>query len=195
MKNKILHTLLLNADGSPFNSLPLTTYHWQDAIRLYFLGKVSVIENYSDWKIHSEKFQMNVPSVIMLKEYHYVKHKTDFNRENVFLRDDYICQYCGNDFVDNKKLLSLDHVIPSAKGGKTNFNNIVTCCTKCNLAKGDKIIKPNKKPKVPTYYQLLEKRIDYPITVPHESWKNYLPWEDKDLIFVKKRKVKNYAKL
>lgn len=187
MKNKNLHTLLLNADCSPLSILPLTTYHWHDAVRLFFGDKVSIIESYSNWKIHSEKMQMNVPSVVILKEYHHIKNKIDFNRDNVFLRDDYICQFCGGDFVDNKNQLTLDHVIPSSKNGKTNFKNIVTCCSKCNREKGDKIILPNKKPVIPTYYQLLEKRKDYPIIVPNENWKDYLPWDDKDLIIVRKQ--------
>ena len=56
-------------------------------------------------------------------------------RKKVYERDKYRCVYCG-DFHD----LSLDHVIPESKGGKTNAENLVTCCMACNLKKSNKTL-------------------------------------------------------
>ena len=52
-------------------------------------------------------------------------------REEIKARDGYTCVYCGSE--DN---LTIDHVIPQCKGGKTNSSNCVTACRSCNQAKG-----------------------------------------------------------
>ena len=57
-----------------------------------------------------------------------------FSRQNVYLRDGYRCQYCN--WTGPLSNLTLDHLIPSAKGGKTTWDNIVTACKNCNLRKG-----------------------------------------------------------
>jgi 5-methylcytosine-specific restriction endonuclease McrA len=55
------------------------------------------------------------------------------NRQNIFKRDKGECQYCGS-----RKNLTIDHVIPKSKGGKTNWMNLITACHRCNVIKGDK---------------------------------------------------------
>lgn len=59
-----------------------------------------------------------------------------YSRQNVYKRDKYICQYCLKKF--DKKELTIDHVIPRCKGGKSVWTNVVACCNKCNSKKGDK---------------------------------------------------------
>lgn len=61
-------------------------------------------------------------------------HGPRFSRQNVYLRDGYRCQYCN--WTGPLANLTLDHLIPSAKGGKTTWDNIVTACKTCNLRKG-----------------------------------------------------------
>ncbi len=61
-----------------------------------------------------------------------------FSRQNVYLRDGHTCAYCGNKF--GLSHLTLDHLVPIALGGKTNWNNIVTACKNCNSRKGSKTI-------------------------------------------------------
>ena len=61
-----------------------------------------------------------------------------FSRQNVYLRDGYRCQYCN--WSGPLSNLTLDHLIPSAKGGKTTWDNIVTACKNCNLRKGARSI-------------------------------------------------------
>jgi 5-methylcytosine-specific restriction endonuclease McrA len=67
-------------------------------------------------------------------------------------RDNYSCVYCGS-----KKDLTIDHVIPKSKGGQNTWNNLVTCCSPCNLKKGDKSLndinmRMIKKPTEPTIF-------------------------------------------
>ena len=59
-----------------------------------------------------------------------------FNRQNLFERDGYRCQYCGNSFV--AKELNMDHVVPRDRGGKTSWENVVTSCIRCNSRKGNR---------------------------------------------------------
>jgi 5-methylcytosine-specific restriction endonuclease McrA len=55
------------------------------------------------------------------------------SRQNIFKRDGQKCQYCGS-----AKSLTLDHVIPKSRGGKSSWQNLVAACNKCNSVKGDK---------------------------------------------------------
>lgn len=57
-------------------------------------------------------------------------------RERIFARDNYTCQYCG----EHGKRLECDHVIPVARGGSHDEENLVTACFKCNRSKRDKLV-------------------------------------------------------
>merc|ERR1712157_614941 len=86
--------------------------------------------------------------------------KPAFSRRNVFLRDGYQCQYCNNRFLSHD--LSFDHVVPRSKGGHISWENVVTCCHKCNGMKGSltidqihlKGMKLARKPRVPSVFDL-----------------------------------------
>jgi len=87
--------LVLNADFRPLSYYPLSLWSWQDAIKAVFLERVNIVANY-DRAVHSPSFEMKLPSVVSLKTF--VKPSTHpaFTRFNVFLRDRFICQYCGD---------------------------------------------------------------------------------------------------
>ena len=118
-----------------------------------------------------------MPSVILLKQYQQHNGKIEFSRHNVILRDDYTCQYCKEKFPF--KELTFDHVIPKREGGKTTWKNIVSACMNCNQEKGHSRIRPARMPTIPSYYDLAKNRRKRPITVPNESWKNYLGWNSE----------------
>lgn len=65
-------------------------------------------------------------------------HGPRFSRQNVYLRDGFRCQYCH--WTGALTNLTLDHLIPLARGGKTSWDNIVTACKACNLRKGARTI-------------------------------------------------------
>ena len=65
------HTLLLNADAQPVSYLPLSIIKWKEAITYLWLDKVTVLEWYDDWMVHSASWETRVPAVIMLKEMEY----------------------------------------------------------------------------------------------------------------------------
>jgi 5-methylcytosine-specific restriction endonuclease McrA len=166
-------TLVLNADAQPVSYLPLSAIQWKEAITYMYLEKCEVLEWYDDWIVSSAKWETRVPAVIMLKDYMRRRRRPRFSKTNVYLRDLYTCQYCSNEFI--RKDLTLDHVLPLSKGGKTNWSNIVAACMRCNTAKGNKtIMKPKVAPYEPTYYELVNKRKQLEFSLRHPSWQQYV---------------------
>jgi 5-methylcytosine-specific restriction endonuclease McrA len=166
-------TLLLNADGNPVSYMPLSVINWQDSIKYMVLDKASVLAWHDNWIVRSARWETPVPSIIMLREYMKPKTSIRFSRSNVYLRDKYICQYCGTKL--DKRDCTLDHVVPTSKGGKSVFENSVTACSPCNANKGDKLEpKPMRKPHKPDYYELVNNRKKMNIQVRHASWLEYL---------------------
>ena len=156
--------LLLNADFRPLNYYPLSLCSWQDAIKSVFLERVTVIENYN-LEAHSPNLSIKLPSVIALKDFVMPKRKPAFTRFNVFLRDNFTCQYCHEMFSANE--LTFDHLVPKCLNGKTTWDNVVSACTSCNLKKGRKLLnftemKLNKKPRRPSSIQLQNNGRNFP---------------------------------
>jgi len=129
--------LILNADYQPISYFPLSLWSWQDSIKAVFLDRVNIIAEYES-EVRSSSFSMKIPSVIALKKYIPISKKPPFTRFNLFLRDNFSCQYCGNIFSSND--LTFDHVTPKSKGGKTRWENVVAACSKCNLKKSDLLL-------------------------------------------------------
>lgn len=105
---------------------------------LWFQGKVEVLEFHAI-QVCSPSRSFNLPSVIRLKEYvrPYFSLSVRLSRQNIFLRDSHTCQYCYQKF--NEKKLTIDHVVPLSKGGRHEWTNVTTACSKCNNRKGDKL--------------------------------------------------------
>ena len=122
--------LVLNADFRPLSYYPLSLWSWQDTIKAVFLDRVNIVSEY-DRVVRSPSFEFRLPSVVSLKTYVKPSRTPAFTRFNVFLRDRFTCQYCG-DHHD----LTFDHVTPRSKGGQTTWENVVTACSPCNLLKG-----------------------------------------------------------
>ena len=109
---------------------------WKTAITLFFLEKVDVLEEY-DEAISSPSVTLRAPAVARLKRpFGGVKRGVKFSRVNLFTRDAFRCQYCGQRKAPRE--LSYDHVVPRHKGGKTLWENIVAACHPCNSHKGSR---------------------------------------------------------
>lgn len=165
--------LLLNADAQPVSMLPLSTLSWQEAIRYMVLEKATVLEWYDDWVVRSVNWSTPVPAVVMLKEFQKKKNTVRYSKHNVFLRDGFTCQYCGD--TVNSRTATLDHVLPSSYGGKSTWENSVCACGPCNSSKGNnhKIV-PKIKPWKPSYYQLVDRRKKLGWDHPPPQWRYYL---------------------
>ena len=108
--------LLLNSD---FN--PISIIKWRRAIVLLFKEKVKFISSrvvrlVSYVKIPYKKLLSVRPSKNLIKKI-----------------GNYTCAYCGS--FNN---LTVDHLIPTSRGGTHTFDNLVCACRKCNEEKGNR---------------------------------------------------------
>ena len=173
--------LVLNADFRPLSYFPLSLSSWQDAVKAVFMNRVTVVSEY-DQQVHSPSFEMNIPSVISLKEYVPIDRRPAFTRFNVFLRDGFSCQYCGGRFATEQ--LTFDHVIPRSRGGRTLWENVVTACSPCNLHKGNRLLKDSglhiqRLPEPPTPWLLQQNGRAFPPNYLHVSWSDFLYWDSE----------------
>ena len=119
--------------------LPVSKINWKKALKLILLDKAESLDIKEDRivinTVLDKKF--TISKVIRLLHDSNVKiirkKFTPYSRKAVYRRDNYKCGYCLSE--DN---LTLDHVIPSSRGGTNTFENTVTACRDCNNVKGDK---------------------------------------------------------
>lgn len=188
MKEKNSKCLVLNADYSP-----LTVIGWQKALIWSVKHQynnhigVEIIDFYKDDYIMGVNKKHPIPAVVKTAKYFKLHNKhVNFSRKNLFVRDNFECQYCGA--KPDIKSLTYDHVIPKSlwknkNGSPTSWTNIVTACVDCNRKKGNKTpsqagmnlknlpVMPTKSAKyLPITSFLLSIRSEVP-----EEWKNYLP--------------------
>lgn len=181
--------LLLNADFSP-----LRIISWQRAIvwsMNYDDGSsysIDILAHYKDDYIKcSGGKQYPIPAVAKTIQYFDVYQRNiNFSRKNLFLRDDFTCQYCGIEYPANQ--LTYDHVIPKSRHKEnrkhsTNWTNIVTACVKCNAKKGNKtpeeanmvLLKKPIRPKYSTIYLPWHKDL-LNIGMSHASYEEWKPF-------------------
>jgi 5-methylcytosine-specific restriction endonuclease McrA len=168
--------LVLNADFQPLSYYPLSLWSWQEVVKAVFLDRVQVLSAY-DRLVRSPGFAMELPSVVALRRYIQPAKYPAFTRFNLFLRDQFICQYCGAHHD-----LTFDHVIPRNQGGRTTWENVVAACAPCNLHKGGRMPKacgmhPHTAPRRPTVRQLHNTGRAFPPNYLHESWNDFLYWD------------------
>jgi 5-methylcytosine-specific restriction endonuclease McrA len=168
--------LVLNADFRPMSYFPLSLWTWQDAVKAAYLDRVTILAEYEDI-VHSQRSEIKIPSVVVLKDYVKPTKSTAFTRFNLFLRDEFTCQYCGA-----AGDLTFDHVIPRASGGRTTWENVVASCSPCNLRKGSKSLRQasmslQRLPVQPNPAALMNSGRKFPPNHLHESWMDFLYWD------------------
>lgn len=154
--------LVLNADYQPIN---VTSF--QKGYKLVWKGKAEVVkEDPTDVIMTSRSIAR--PKVIRLLTYLYLPYRRlNLSKQNVYRRDGFKCVYCGSGAN-----LTLDHVLPRSRGGDNSWENLVTCCRKCNAKKDDRTpeearMRMRHKPFVPTFSHLIEvEELEYSVTVP-----------------------------
>ncbi len=157
------------------NYQPLNVCNVRRALVLLDREKAELMENGRGY-VHSVSRPFPVPSVIRL--YHMVKRplvRRRLSRRAVFIRDRYTCQYCGL----QSRSLTLDHILPRSKGGRHQWDNVVSACKRCNHRKAGqtpqeasmRLMKQPATPR-PNPFYLFENR-----TVL-EEWRPFIPWVD-----------------
>jgi 5-methylcytosine-specific restriction endonuclease McrA len=189
MKPQNSRCLILNADYTPIGIIS-----WKRALVWAYRHEensrvgVEIIDFYkNDYICGANNKKIPIPAVVKTAKYFRLNHQSvNFSRKNLFIRDNYSCQYCGSEKEINQ--LTYDHVIPKSVwnkniGSPTCWTNIVTACVECNRKKGNRTPKeanmplrnlpvvPNKSAKyLPVRGLLLKIRSDIP-----KEWTIYLP--------------------
>jgi len=133
--------LVLNVDYSPIGIIDWRKsmiWAYKHINRRY--SSIEIIEYYQNDYIVLVNKNIKVPAVVKTTKFFKLNNlSANFSRKNLFIRDNYTCQYCGYKFSTNK--LTYDHVIPKSKWphknqSATSWTNIVTACFSCNRKKG-----------------------------------------------------------
>lgn len=170
----VMRSLLLNSSYEPMRIIS-----WQKALVLWFQEKVEILE-YHPVFARSVRSSFQLPSVLRLKAYVRPRalNAVRFCRENVYIRDQFTCQYCGDQLPG--KQLTLDHVVPVSKAGKKTWNNVVTACRGCNQKKANRT--PDqarmpllKQPSAPAWLPVVQVELQ-PGQVP-SIWLQYLRYK------------------
>lgn len=163
--------LVLNASYEP-----LRIISWQKALMMWFQDKVEILEYHTAFA-RSVSTSFKLPSVLRLKTYIRPKRidGVRFCRENVYIRDNYTCQYCAVKFP--YKDLTIDHVLPASQGGPKTWTNVVTACRPCNQTKANRTPEKAKmpllkQPKAPAWLPVIEHEMSPGVTP--ENWRDYL---------------------
>lgn len=177
-------TLILNSNYQPMSYYPLSTNSIRKVMKSVLNNRVNVLEEYPE-TIKVSGSTIHLPKVVVLKKFINIDQTPKFTRNNLYLRDLFTCQYCGNHF--DAEHLTFDHLVPKVKGGKTSWDNIVTACNKCNCEKGCKTLKesgmkllnqpfkPNNRTLLNNLIYLNNKYGDYEEKLKQlELWNNWL---------------------
>lgn len=188
--------LVLNRNWQPVNVVGVRrafSLLWQDHARVIDTreGAFSPLdaEDWLELSLNAEvgpgwnyittvRYRILIPKVLLLNSYDRLPlTEVKFNRENIFVRDQYTCQYTGRRCRPSE--LTLDHVIPQDRGGRTSWENIVTCAREINALKanrlpheaGLKLLRRPRKPKLrPFAAMVASSRIE-------KDWLHFLPSE------------------
>lgn len=172
-------TLILNRNWQPVNVATVAralVLLWNESARVVDTADYQTFD-WNDWSklrpadgdafVQAIRMRIRVPEVITLTEYDRLPTAAvTFSRRNIFKRDRFVCQYCGEQ--PGSDALSIDHVVPRAQGGESRWDNCVLACVECNHRKADRTpeqanmtlrkvpVRPQWKPLYATYDRRIE---------------------------------------
>lgn len=167
MRKEFKKCLVLDSSYMPRQVIESTR-----AYVIFSKGNAEIVAN------HTEKFKLANPDTIILRPSiirvnKYINldiTRVPFSYDNVHKRDNYTCVYCGE---DEKRAMSIDHVLPKSRGGVDSFENCVSACIPCNGEKDDMLIeewgREHPNPKRP-HYLMMMKSLEY---IP-EAWMKFM---------------------
>ena len=160
-----MQVLVLNSTYQPINITTLAR-----GFKLVFKEKAEILEYIKGNPIVTDKDKFKRPTVIRLLKYVSVPvRKVQLCRQNIFKRDEFKCLYCGSE-----KNLTIDHIMPSSRGGSNSWENLATCCKGCNNKKDNKTPEEANMhlstiPFRPSYINYIRKFENI-----HKTWKFYV---------------------
>ena len=166
-----LKILILN-----FSYEPLQFCTARRGLVMVLSGRAEQIEC-DGYVVRSPSISLQVPTVIRVLNLvkRKVRKSVSFSKKNILRRDNFMCQYCG----DGDHPLTVDHIIPKSRGGKTIWVNVVVACKPCNMKKGNRTAREAnmRLRKAPSRPKFNFHQIVVPVGPPShvESWMKYLP--------------------
>ena len=179
--------------------LPINVATVRDAIGLVYTESARIVHptsyemfDFESWKdagdfakdaakyLHGCDWKMLVPEVIVLTNYKGInKRQVKFSRRNLFERDKNTCQYCGKRL--KRKNLTIDHVLPKSRGGKSTWDNVILACISCNKRKDNRTPKEAKmrllkKPRQPKWEEVQVGGMRGPMPVSWQSFLSEMYW-------------------
>ncbi|MEM8885956.1 MAG: HNH endonuclease [Planctomycetota bacterium] len=143
-------TLVLNRSW-----VAITTTTVREAVSMVYQGAAKVIcadtyqaHDFASWSdvtashdepcVRTVALRLRVPEIIVLAAYDGFPQRTvAFSRRNLYRRDRYTCQYCQK--RPGTEELTIDHVLPRSRGGRSNWENCVLACVECNKRKANRL--------------------------------------------------------
>jgi 5-methylcytosine-specific restriction endonuclease McrA len=151
---------------------PLGICDTRKAIVLLFCGKAVTVSHHPEILVSTVSQRFPLPSIVRLTFFvRFPYPGILLNRKTLLRRDGFRCQYCGRTDLP----LTIDHMVPKSKGGEESWENLITACTRCNTAKGDRTpqeagLHPLRPPVRPSHIMLLRQYV----TSLSDDWKPYL---------------------
>jgi 5-methylcytosine-specific restriction endonuclease McrA len=147
------------------------------AVRLVWKGAAEVIELDGERVLRSPRFVFPAPSVIRLLVYINASKRRGLgnHRTRILIRDRFRCQYCG--LRGTASRLTLDHIRPRSRGGRTVPENLCAACLACNQRKGDRTPEEARMPLLSNPSALcyaLEKGVLRFASRSRPEWRKYL---------------------
>lgn len=140
--DRVPRILRLNISGQPIDWIS-----WQDAVCLYAreivvwtLGDAVLRIRGGHSRIDSCQSQVDIHAIVACdgKVVHPSRSIPPLTNEALFRRDLNVCLYCGGAFPDGE--LTRDHVLPTSRGGRDSWDNVVAACKRCNHYKGSRLL-------------------------------------------------------
>ncbi|HKV40237.1 MAG TPA: HNH endonuclease [Blastocatellia bacterium] len=169
--------LLLNASYEPLGVISVPR-----AVRLVWKGAAEIAEHDGDRVLRSQRFTFPSPSVVRLRQYVNVRKRQAKSRNLrllILMRDKFRCQYCG--MKGNALELTIDHIVPRARGGRSEAGNLCAACIECNQRKGNRTPDEARMPLISNPAALhygLDKAALYHAAESRPEWRRYLFLED-----------------
>jgi len=160
----------LDSDGNPNFDKPtqITPLTWDEWVNLSIRAW--------DLTINSVHREIRVPTVVVATNYTKMPvrmFRGKPTKEALWRRDGGIDQYTGKPL--NKMDANIDHIIPSSRGGKDTWTNMVVTSKEINTRKGNRLneevgLKLIRKPVAPGPIRIC----DLITEAKHADWKHFL---------------------
>jgi 5-methylcytosine-specific restriction endonuclease McrA len=169
--------LLLNASYEPLNVVTAPR-----ALALIWRHVAEVVEPDEGRVLRTPRFAFALPSVVRLTQYLEARprRRGPAGRARVLARDRYRCQYCGRRGTQFD--LTLDHIIPKSRGGRSVPENLCAACRGCNTRKGDRTPDEARMPLLANpsaLYYGLERAALVQAAESRPEWRKYLFLDDE----------------